>query len=71
MKSSIHFIVLLIKYVVGILLFEILHFYIQIESVYNCFSVHQCALERPTEFAISNPKLNFNGTFHNHAFSLN
>jgi len=53
MKSSIHFIVLLIKYVVDVLLFEIFHFYIQIRLVYNCFNVHQCALERPTEFAIN------------------
>jgi len=53
MKSSIHFIVLLIKYIVGILLFEIFHFYIKIRSVYNCFNVHQCAVECPTEFAIS------------------
>jgi len=52
MKSLVRFIVLIVKYVVSILLYEIFQFYIQIRSMYNCFNVHQCALVRPTEFAI-------------------
>jgi len=38
--------IIVIKYVSGILLFEIFHFYIQIRSVYKCFNVRTGASNR-------------------------